>query len=116
MPLIKIETNAPLPPPKQQEALLAAVSKALAEITHKAESHCQALLVPCAVLFAGKPGPSAFVDIRGIGGLYREVNAKLSAALAEQLKKALGIPSDRLYINFTEIAAANWGWNGELFG
>jgi phenylpyruvate tautomerase PptA (4-oxalocrotonate tautomerase family) len=115
MPLIKIETNATVPA-QQQEALLAAVSQTLAAITHKAESHCQALLVPGAVLFAGKPGPSAFVDIRGIGGLHREVNAKLSAALATQLQQTLGVPADRLYINFTEIAATNWGWNGALFG
>jgi len=56
------------------------------------------------------------VDIRAIGGLTREVNAQLSAALATEIKKALGVPPDRLYFTFTEVAASHWGWNGELFG
>lgn len=115
MPLIKIETNAAVPE-KQQEALLAALTKTLAETTHKPEAYCMATLAHVSALFAGKPGPVAFVDVRGIGGLSREVNAKLTAALTEQLKKALGVPPDRMYFTLTEIAATNWGWNGELFG
>ena len=115
MPLMQIKTNVILPE-KQREALLAPLSKLLAEHTRKPENYCMVACEHAAMLFGGKPGPAAFVDIRGIGGLSRGVNAQLSAALAEQLKKMLGVSPERLYITFTEVAATNWGWNGELFG
>ena len=115
MPLIQIKTNVMLPE-KQREARLAPVSRLLAEITRKPEAYCMVAYEHAAMLFAGDPGPAAFVDVRAIGGLNREVNAKLSAALAAELKKALGVLPDRLYITFTEVAATHWGWNGELFG
>ena len=115
MPLMQIKTNVILPE-KQYEALLAPLSRLLAEHTHKPEAYCLVAFERAAVLFGGKPGPAAFLDVRGIGGLTREVNAQLSAALAVELKKSLGVPPDRLYITFTEVAATHWGWNGELFG
>jgi len=115
MPLIQIKTNVMLPE-KQREARLAPISRLLAEITRKPETYVMVTYEHAAVLFAGEPGAAAFVDVRGIGGLNREVNAKLSAALAVELKKSLGVPPDRLYITFTEVAATHWGWNGELFG
>ena len=115
MPLIQIKTNVMLPE-KQREARLAPVSRLLAELTGKPESYCMVVYEHAAMLFAGDTGAAAFVDVRGIGGLTREVNAKLSAALAQELKKSLGVSPDRLYITFTEVAASNWGWNGKLFG
>jgi len=115
MPLMQIKTNVILPE-KQCEALLAPLSKLLAEQTHKPEAYCLVACERAAMLFGGKPGPAAFVDVRGIGGLNRDMNTKLAAALAVALKQALGVPPDRLYITFTEVAATHWGWNGELFG
>ena len=115
MPLMQIKTNVILPE-KQCEALLAPLSKLLAELTHKPEAYCMVACEHAAMLFAGKTGPAAFVDIRGIGGLTREVNAQLAAALTEQLKKTLGVPPERLYCTFTEVAPTNWGWKGNLFG
>ncbi|MGA2180101.1 MAG: phenylpyruvate tautomerase MIF-related protein [Verrucomicrobiota bacterium] len=26
------------------------------------------------------------------------------------------MPPDRIYLNFTDVPAANWGWNGNTFG
>ena len=115
MPLMKITTNVMLPE-KQRETLLAPLSRLLAECTGKPEAYCMVACEQAAMLFAGQRGATAFVDVRGIGGLDHEVNAKLSAGLAVEIKKALGVPPDRLYLTFTEVAASNWGWNGELFG
>ena len=115
MPLIKITVNVDLPE-NQQQALLAALSRTLAEVTHKPEGYCMVTCTRAAVLFAGRPGPAVFVDVRGIGGLSREVNQQLTEQLGAQLKKALGVPSDRMYITFTDVPADHWGWNGKLFG
>jgi phenylpyruvate tautomerase PptA (4-oxalocrotonate tautomerase family) len=32
------------------------------------------------------------------------------------LKDSLGIPSNRIYLNLSDVHAGNWGWNGETFG
>ena len=58
MPLMLIKTNVILPE-KQCEALLAPLSKLLAEITHKPEAYCMVACERTAMLFGGKPGPAA---------------------------------------------------------
>jgi len=69
-----------------------------------------------AILMSGKPGDAAFVDIRSIGGVTDEVNRKLSQQVCKLLNDSLGIPPDRVYLNFTDVEASNWGWNGSTFG
>jgi phenylpyruvate tautomerase len=56
------------------------------------------------------------VDLRSIGGLSDEVNRKLSQQVCKLLKDSLGISPDRVYLNFTDVEAPNWGWNGSTFG
>jgi len=65
---------------------------------------------------SGKPGEAAFVDVRSIGGLNDDVNRQLAQKICSLLKDSLGVPLDRVYLNFTEVAAGNWGWNGDTFG
>lgn len=115
MPLLKLETTVVLPEDKRQ-ALLAALSKTLAGATGKPEQYVMVTLGQADIVMAGKPGDAAFVDIRGIGGLTGEVNRKLSRQLGDLLHEALGLPAERVYLNFTEVEAGNWGWNGSTFG
>jgi phenylpyruvate tautomerase len=68
------------------------------------------------IVMSGKSGDAAFVDIRGVGGLSGEVNRKLAQQVCRLLTDAVGIPGDRVYLNFTDIDAGNWGWNGNTFG
>jgi phenylpyruvate tautomerase PptA (4-oxalocrotonate tautomerase family) len=115
MPLLKLETTVPLPEEKGK-ALLAALSKALAATTGKPEQYVMITLTQSAMLMSGKGGEAAFVDIRGIGGLTGETNRKLSQQICRLLKDSLGIAPDRIYLNFTDVEAGNWGWNGSTFG
>jgi phenylpyruvate tautomerase PptA (4-oxalocrotonate tautomerase family) len=69
-----------------------------------------------AMLMSGKLGDAAFVDIRSIGGLTSEVNGKLSQQICKLLNDFLGMPQESIYLNFTEVEAGNWGWNGSTFG
>ncbi len=77
MPLLKLETTVPLPEEKGTP-LLAALSKIVADSTGKPEQYVMVTVSQSAMLMSGKAGDSAFVDIRGIGGLNRETNRKLS--------------------------------------
>jgi phenylpyruvate tautomerase PptA (4-oxalocrotonate tautomerase family) len=115
MPLLKLETTVALADDKRQ-ALLASLSKTLAEVTGKPEQYVMITANQVAMQMAGKPGDAAFVDVRGIGGLSGEVNRRLSQQLCRLLNETLGVPPNRIYLNFTEFEASNWGWQGNTFG
>ena len=115
MPLLKLETTAALSADKQQ-ALLASLSKIVAETIGKPEQYVMVTIHPASMMMSGKPGDAAFADIRSIGGLSGEVNSLLAQKVCKVLKDSLGLPPDRVYLNFTDVKAANWGWNGNTFG
>ena len=115
MPLLKLETTTALPEDRRR-ALLASLSKAVAEIIGKPEQYVMVTASQAAMVMSGKAGDAAFVDIRSIGGLGDDVNRKLSQQVCKVLKDSLGILPDRVYLNFTDVDASNWGWNGTTFG
>jgi phenylpyruvate tautomerase PptA (4-oxalocrotonate tautomerase family) len=96
--------------------LLAGLSKAVAGAIGKPEQYVMVTASQSAMVMSGKAGDAAFVDIRSIGGLNSETNRKLSQQICKLLKDSLGIASDRIYMNFTDVEAGNWGWNGSTFG
>ncbi len=115
MPLLRLETSAALPEDKRK-ALLASLSKTVAETIGKPEQYVMVAAGQAAILMSGKPGDGAFVDLRSIGGLGEDVNRKLSQQVCKLLKDSLGISPDRVYLNFTDVDAGNWGCNGSTFG
>ena len=115
MPLLKLETTVPLPEDKGKP-LLAALSRAVAGAIGKPEQYVMVAASESAMLMSGKPGDAAFVDIRSIGGLISDANRKLSQQICKLLKDSFGIAPDRVYLNFTDVEAENWGWNGSTFG
>lgn len=115
MPLLKLETTI-LPSEDKRKTLLASLSKAVAGAIEKPEQYVMVTISQAAIFMSGKPGDAAFVDLRSIGGLSGDVNKKLSQQVCKLLTDSLGIPPDRVYLNFAEIEASNWGWNGNTFG
>lgn len=115
MPLMMIKTSVPVPAEKR-EALLAAASRLLAEATGKPESYIMVTLDEAACCFGGKPGPAAFADVRGIGGLTKEVNCNISEKLCALLESELDISPDMVYATFLDVPASSWSWKGETFG
>jgi phenylpyruvate tautomerase PptA (4-oxalocrotonate tautomerase family) len=115
MPLLKLETTVALSDDKRK-ALLVALSKIVAKTVGKPEQYVMVTVSPAAIVMSGKPGDAAFVDLRSIGGLSGDTNRQLSAEICRLLNESLGVPPNRVYINFTEVEAANWGWNGQTFG
>jgi phenylpyruvate tautomerase len=115
MPLLELKTTVSLTEAKRDE-LLAALSKIVARDLGKPEQYVMVILESEPMLMSGLPGPAAFADIRSIGGLSPAVNQKLACDLSEILRNQAGIPLDRIYLNFTDVPAAAWGWNGCTFG
>jgi len=115
MPLLKLETTVALSEEKRK-ALLASLSKTVAEAIGKPEQYVMVAAGQAVMLMAGTAGEAAFVDIRSIGGLTSQVNQRLSQRICKLLSDSLGLRQDRIYLNFTDVEAGNWGWNGSTFG
>ena len=115
MPLLKLETTVALSDERKQ-TLLASLSKIVAGTIGKPEQYVMVIVSPAAMLMSGKPGEAALVDIRSIGGFSDDVNQRLAQKICNLLSEFLGVPPDRIYLNFTDVAAGNWGWNGDTFG
>jgi len=115
MPLLRLETTVSLAD-EQKKQLLVALSELVAGTIGKPEQYVMVSITPASILMAGKPGDAAFVDIRSIGGLNANVNRQLSQKICSLLNKVLSLPPDRVYLNFSDLEASNWGWNGSTFG
>jgi phenylpyruvate tautomerase len=115
MPMIRLATNAEIDDARRGD-LLSDLSKLIAEAIGKPERYVMAAVQTEAILMSGQAGPSAFAEVRSIGGLDGEVNQKITAALCSLLHERLAIPADRVYVNFFDMPAGNWGWNGQTFG
>ncbi len=114
MPLIKILTSVKI---QDKQALALELSKVCAQCTKKPEGYVQSVVEDDAVIaMGGKIADSAFVEVKGIGGLNPVVNKSLSVAICKALEEKLKINPSAVYINFTDIAGSNWGHNGSTFG
>ena len=115
MPFVNLQVSIPVGEEKQQ-VILQEASRILAEGIGKPETYVMVALETSPFLMGGTAEPAAFADVRSIGGLTPQVNARLSAELAELLERQVGIPRTRLYANFTDVPASAWGYNGKTFG
>ena len=115
MPFLKLDTTVVLSDDKRK-ALLSSLSKTVAETIGKPEEYVMVTVSPAAILMSGEPGDAAFVDLRSIGGLSGDVNRQLSQKVCRLLNESLGVPPDRIYLNFTDVETGNWGWKGNTFG
>ena len=112
MPLINIKTSLKEVPNSNE--LLEKASRKLAELTGKPEQYVMTLLetnIP--MKFGTKFEDSCFIEIKSIGNLNPK---KISSEICELIKSTINISPDRIYINFEDIKASNWGFNKETFG
>jgi len=116
MPLVAIRTNAHVAD-SDRSALLLECSKTIARSTGKPEAYVMTIFdPPAAMTMAGSAGPACFVDVRGVGAFSPAQTASISEALCKLLADRLGVPSSRIYLNFTGFDGAMWGFDGSTFG
>jgi phenylpyruvate tautomerase PptA (4-oxalocrotonate tautomerase family) len=118
MPLLSIITSAELPAVPTRARLLAQLSALLARELDKPEAYVMVNLAPRAEMmtFGGSPAPACYAECKNVGTISAARAEELSAILCETLSAALGVPPDRIYIEFTSADGALWGWNGGTFG
>ena len=114
MPTLRILTNAEVFP-EDRPGLLAQASRTVAEMLGKPESYVMVILEDGRdMLFAGTRAPAAYLELKSLG-LAETRTAAYSRALCDLLGTALGIPAERVYIEFTAPPAHLFGWNGGTF-
>ena len=68
----------------------------------------------CRLWFAGdNSAPSAFVEVKVLGGEDKSAFSKMSGAICNILSDTLGISPDHVYITYQGYSS--WGWNGSNF-
>jgi phenylpyruvate tautomerase PptA (4-oxalocrotonate tautomerase family) len=114
MPLLKIQTNQPIDADRQK-TLISRASQEVVSILGKSERYVMVIVEHNpAMLFGGSDAPLAYLELKSIG-LAESKTADFSRALASLLNDELGLPADRIYIEFADAPRAMWGWNGGTF-
>ncbi len=115
MPLIKLQTNSKLSQ-DQMDEVLPALSQKASEWLDKPESYVQVIIeTNLHMLFAGSTDPSAFIEVRSLG-FYGHSIGEITQGLCQFIEEKLGIPQNRIFLNFFDIERTHWGWNGKTFG
>ena len=114
MPLLKIQTNVVLAADAGKSPV-AEASLAVAALLGKPERYVMVSLESEATMaFGGDTSPLAYLEMKSVG-LPQGSTTALSKALCELIKTKLGVPTDRVYIEFADAKGALWGWNGGTF-
>ncbi len=114
MPYLKIQTNREVTDSAMQE-ILKKTSLLVSKNLGKPEKYVMVRLdPPQPMMFAGATTPCAYVELKSIG-LPESKTEPLSRVLCQFLQDELKIPSDRIYIEFTDARSAMWGWDGGTF-
>jgi phenylpyruvate tautomerase PptA (4-oxalocrotonate tautomerase family) len=112
MPYLKVNTNANI---NNQAKILKELSLLMAKETGKPERYVMIELAGSkSMLFSGSSEPLAYLECKSIGLSPSQIQS-LAASLNQLLNSRLQIPSDRIYIEFSNCSGDHWGWNGSTF-
>ncbi len=114
MPFIETKTTVNLTN-QMEEKLKAAYGKDIEIIPGKSENWLMLNFVGgCHMAFRGDAErPCAILDVSMLGSASRQTYDKLTAKLCSDVSEILGIPSDRIYIKYSEHTV--WGFDGINF-
>tara|TARA_Y100001968_G_C19127680_1_gene605082 strand:- start:244 stop:582 length:339 start_codon:yes stop_codon:yes gene_type:complete len=112
MPLIQINTSS-----KSEleniDLLQKDISKMVADLTRKPENYVMTIIQrDSKMTFAGSDDPCCFIKVKSIGALKP---SSMSKSLCELIASKTNINMNRIYIEFVDVKASNWGFNGSTF-
>ncbi len=117
MPLIKVQSSVASPAKADVEAMLKDLSASLAKHLGKPESYVMTSFEPdVSMTFAGTTDPVCYVEIKSVGSISPNQTKSMSDDFCKKINQALGVPTNRTYIEFAGAVGAMWGWNGSTFG
>lgn len=117
MPLLNLFSSAPEPQEPALSQMLKSFSSVLAHELGKPERYVMVGLAPrMQMSFAGSREPACYAELKNVGELDQDKVEHLSEILCEAIAKALALPRNRIYIEFTNADGALWGFDGGTFG
>ena len=112
MPLIQINISSKSD--VDNDLLQKKVSKMVADLTGKPESYVMTIIQSNSQMtFGGSDEPCCFIKLQSIGGI---TPSSMSKSLCELVASQTNIETNRIYIEFIDIKASNWGFNCSTFG
>lgn len=95
--------------------IMKGVSALIAATTGKPESYVSVSLNDNAsVIFGGEETNCALGCMYSIGAINKENNGAIQKGVSELLAPH-GIPEDKMYINYFDVARENCGWSSRTF-
>ncbi len=114
MPYFSIETNQSVDLATKQQ-LLKKTSAFMAELLGKPETYVMINIQPdTPLVFGGSDEPAAFVRLKSIG-LPQDCCPAFSEKICRHVEQELGVPKDRVFIDFKDLERSLFGWNGKTF-
>ncbi len=90
------------------------ISTMVAELTGKPENYVMTMIQrDIKMTFAGSDEPCCFIKVKSIGSLNPSL---MSKSLCELIASKTNINMNRIYIEFIDVKASNWGFNSSTFG
>jgi phenylpyruvate tautomerase PptA (4-oxalocrotonate tautomerase family) len=112
MPYLIVTSNQKLDTDSLQLNIL---SETVSRGLHKPESYVMVSVQHNPdMLFAGTKEPLAFCELKSLG-LQESQTAELSNRLCHCLNTLYGIPTSRIYIEFSAPPRSMWGWDAKTF-
>lgn len=116
MPLLLIHSSVVPQSPVVSANLLKTLSSTLAQELNKPERYVMVVLAPTSTIsFSNTLDPALYAELKNVGQLSNTQIEHLSHVLCKALSNTFAIPFDRIYIEFTNVNGALWGWNGGTF-
>src|SRR5512143_827243 len=112
MPLVTIRSAARIDD-AAVGALLSACSAKLAELLAQPEAYVMTLFDrPASMTMAGTAGPCCLVEVRSVVKLSSDQTQAMAEAFCSILARRLGVPPNRIFMNFTDFPRTMWGFDG----
>jgi phenylpyruvate tautomerase len=116
MPLVKVQTSVQLENPVQ-ESLLKQLSSRASALLGKPESYVMTVFESGLLMtFAGTLDPACYIEIKSVGQFTPDQTRRISQEFCLLIASALGVPQNRIYLEFSEAQGYLWGWDGSTFG
>ncbi|PSF35681.1 hypothetical protein C7H19_15705 [Aphanothece hegewaldii CCALA 016] len=116
MPLIKVQSSVKSSSSDAIDTLLKTLSSKLAKHIGKPESYVMTSFEPeVKMTFGGTFEPVCYIEIKNIGRMSPDLTKAMSQDFCLVIQESLGVPKNRIYIEFADAERAMWGWNGGTF-
>ena len=113
MPFIQVNTSSKTIV-ENDDLLQKDISKMIADLTGKPESYVMTMIQrDTKMTFGGSDEPCCFIKVKSIGSLSPSL---MSKSLCELIASKTNIDTNRIYIEFIDVKASNWGFNSSTFG